>query len=365
MDVLVLKKSIMPTVFAVKDMYQIFIPLDFEAVIMINVDGEMYYDDANGILRSNSFLHKVEIPMRDLDAAKKYTVICRKMIERKPYFPTSEEPFEVEFNFKPVKKGEINIYHISDAHNLEEQPIAAGMYFGDKLDLLILNGDIPNHSGEIENFNSIYRIAFGITKGEIPVVFSKGNHDTRGIHAEEFSQYTPTDSGKPYYTFRLGGLWGLILDCGEDKPDSHEEYGNTICFHNYRLKETQFIKNVIENAGGEYGDDGVEHKIVICHIPFIKQFNPPFNIEEDLYRDWTKMVCENIKPELLIFGHTHKICIHEPKGEFDYYGYQSCTAVVGSAPNMKARTFIGCGITLGDHKPQIIFNDEKLNKVIC
>ncbi len=358
-----LKNAIKPTVFAVRDVYQIFIPLEFEAIITVSVGDEIFYDDSNGILRSNSFLHKVEIPMQVLDSAEEYTVICRKMIERKPYFPTSEEPFEVNFKFRPVKSDNINIYHIADAHNMEEEPINAGKFFGDKLDLLILNGDIPNHSGEIENFNSIYRIAYGVTKGEIPVVFSKGNHDTRGIHAEEFSQYTPTDNGKPYFTFRLGSLWGLVVDCGEDKPDNHEEYGNTVCFHNYRLKETKFIKDVVKNAEKEYLADGVKHRLVICHIPFIKQFNPPFNIEEDLYCDWTKTICENIKPELLLFGHTHKIGIHEPDGDFDYYGYQSCTAVVGSQPNVKAKTFIGCGITLSDDKPKIIFNDEKLNVI--
>lgn len=355
------KNTIKPTVFAVKNMYQIFIPTEFECIIAAKVGDEIYYDDANGILRSNSFLHKVEIPMSALDKAKKYTIVCRKMIERKPYFPTSEEPFSVDFDFRPITSDKINIYHISDAHNMEEAPIAAGKYFGKELDLLVLNGDIPNHSGEIENFNSIYRIAYGVTKGEIPVVFSKGNHDTRGIHAEEFSDYTPTDNGKPYFTFRLGSLWGLVVDCGEDKLDSHEEYGNTICFHNYRLKETKFIKDVINNAETEYLADGIKHKIVICHIPFIKQFSDPFNIEEDLYCEWTKIICENIKPELLLFGHTHKKGIHKPKGEFDYYGYQNCDAVIGSEPHFKENKFIGCGITLDDSEPKIIFNDEKLN----
>lgn len=352
-------KEISPTVFAVGNMYQIFIPLDFEAVISVRVGDKTYYDDSNGILRSNSFMHRVDIPMNELDEVREYTVICRKMIERKPYFPTSEEPTETNFCFRPVSGEKINIYHIADAHNMEREPVSAGGYFGSELDLLILNGDIPNHSGEISNFNSIYRIAHEITKGEIPVVFSRGNHDTRGIHAEEFTQYTPTDNGRPYYTFKLGSLWGMVLDCGEDKEDGHEEYGNTVCFHNYRLKETEFIKK--KAAEGEYAAPDIKHRIIICHIPFIKQNPEPFNIEEELYRQWTQIICETVKPELMLFGHTHKCGIFEPKGEFDYFGYQNCVAVVGSEPDLAKRTFIGCGITLGDGEPKVIFNDEQLN----
>ena len=32
-------------------------------------------------------------------------------------------------------------------------------------------------------------------------------------------------------TFRLGNLWGILLDCGEDKNDDRPEYGGTICCH--------------------------------------------------------------------------------------------------------------------------------------
>lgn len=352
--------KIMPAVFAVGNSYQIFIPLECDAIVSIAVGDDMYYDHSNGIMRSNSLLHRVEIPMDKLDNICEYTVICRKMIDRKPYFPVSEEPICETFKFKPVTGSNIHIYHIADAHNMEEQPIAAGQYFGDELNLLILNGDIPNHSGKIENFNSIYRIAYGITGGNIPVVFSKGNHDTRGIYAEEFDRYTPCDNGRPYYTFRLGSLWGMVLDCGEDKLDTHEEYGNTVCFHGYRLKETEFIQSVIQNSQNEYAAEGVEHRIIVCHIPFTRQFYAPFNIEENIYGEWTRLISDHVKPEIMLFGHTHRYGVYKVGGEYDYYG-QSCPAVIGSQPLFKENGFIGCAVTLSNNEPEVIFNDDKLN----
>lgn len=350
-----------PTVFAIKDTYQIFMPFSCEVIVSVLVGGTEYYDDSNGILRSNTNMHKVEVPMEELDDAGEYTVIYRKMIERKPYFPTSEDPVELTVKFKPVgNKTNVNIYHISDAHNIEEPVIAAGQYFGEDLDLLVLNGDIPNHSGKIENFNTIYKIASAITKGSRPVVFARGNHDTRGIHAEDFGNYTPTYNGKTYYTFRTGSVWGLVIDCGEDKPDTNAEYGHTICFHRFRQKETEFIRKVIANADTEYNAPNVKHKLVISHIPFTHIQKPPFDIEQELYCEWTRLLREEINPELLLYGHMHTTEIWRKGSDKDAYG-QPCHAIVGSKP-IKSENgdhhFVGSGITLGEKKTTVIFNDD-------
>lgn len=346
-----------PSVFAIDGRYQIITPFSCSAIVWIEAGESTYYDDSNGILKSNNFVHKVEIPMEVLDTCKRYTLCYRKMIDRTPYFPVSEDTVKLEYGFRPVTSDKINIYHISDAHNLEEEPIAAGRYFGDDLDLLILNGDIPDHSGDTANFNSIYRICSGITEGGRPIVFSKGNHDTRGIYGEAFCEYTPSDNGKPYYTFRLGSLWGLVLDCGEDKADSHDAYSHTTCFHNYRLKEDRWLEQVIKNK--EYEEEGIKHRIVVSHVPFSYIQKEPFDIEQELYRHWTETVCTNIKPEFLLYGHLHRCEVCQPGSKLDSYGLQTCPAIVGSKPNHKEGIFTGCAITLSDNEPEIIFTSNK------
>ena len=287
------------------------------------------------------------------------------MIDRAPYFPTSEPERSITLSFRPVANGgNVNIYHISDTHNLVKEPVAAGRFFGDDIDLLILNGDIPNHSGDIENFNAICEIASGVTGGHCPAVFARGNHDTRGIHAEDMPNYIPTMNGKTYYTFRVGCIWGLLLDCGEDKPDGNPEYGHTICFHNFRLNETEFIKRVIENAEREYAAEGVKHKLVISHIAFTYIDKYPFDIEQELYGEWARLMREHIKPDLLIFGHHHTVRICPVGSDFDHQG-QPCTAVIGSKPTFADKDkgisdhFIGCGITLMENgKKRVVFNDN-------
>ena len=347
----------MPSVFAVGDEYQIFSVFDCAALVRVRIGGREFCDDSNGVLRSNTKIHRVCVPMELLDEAREYTLAYNVVIERKPYFPTSEEEKTVTVKFRPVTSGRINVYHICDTHNMVDEPIRCGQYFGKRTDLLVLNGDIPNHSGDLKYFNSIYQIAAGVTGGECPCVFSKGNHDTRGIHAEEIGQYTPTDNGRTYYTFRVGSLWGLVLDCGEDKDDGHPEYGGTVCFHSFRMKETDFIRRVIKKS--EYEDDGIEYRLVICHVPFTMDFKEPFNIERELFTEWAALIKENIKPSLMLCGHTHLPYISPVGGECDNRG-QPCTLIVGGAPgkNGDKRTCTGCALTLDGNRARVVFNND-------
>ena len=357
--------AVAPTVFAVGNKYNIFVPFSDEVIMWVRVGDKTYYDHCNGILRSNTRMHRVELPMSALDEAREYTVVYRKMIDRTPYFPKSEDERSLTVSFRPVKEcGDITVYHIADAHNLTDEPIAAGRYFGEDIDLLVLNGDIPNHSGRIENFNAICEIAVGVTGGHCPCVFARGNHDTRGIYAEDMPHYIPTLNGNTYYTFRVGPVWGLLLDCGEDKTDDHEEYGGTVCFHHFRETETDFIKEVIENADREYNAPGVKHKLVISHVAFTHICKPPFDIEQELYGEWSRLMREYIKPDLLLYGHHHVVDISPVGSQFDHQG-QACTAVIGSKPIFgkdAPNGFIGAAIVLReDGKKRIVFNDDKGN----
>ncbi|MBE6600152.1 MAG: metallophosphoesterase [Ruminococcaceae bacterium] len=336
-----------PIVYAVKDTYQIIVPVSCETVMWVKVGDRCFYDDSNGILRSASSTHKITVPQQLLNKEKKYTVCYRIIYERRPYDTDAGDVMYYESDFRPVENTPVHIYHIADAHNNVGQPVAAGSYFGDKLDLLILNGDIPNHSGDIKYFTAIHEIAARLTNGEIPVVFSRGNHDTRGIFAEKIEEHTPTDSGRSYYTFRLGHIWGIVLDCGEDKCDNDPAYGHTICCSDFRQRQTEYIKSVIANCKSEYEAEGVENRIVVCHVPFTEKFEYPFDIENDTYTEWARLLREHVHPQLMLCGHTHNAYISRVGGEKDDKG-QPCTVIVASKTNKKdpEALFYGGAITL-------------------
>lgn len=345
-----------PVIYAVSGEYQIFVPVSKPTVMWVEIDGKAYYDDSNGILRSDVAVHKMHVPCEVLDRAKKYTVCYRVIIERKPYYSEATDILRYESEFRPVSGDKIRLYQIADAHNRVEEPIACAQKSGEGLDLLILNGDIPNHSGDVKYFDAIHEIAAGITRGEIPVVFSRGNHDMRGVAAEKLEYYTPTDCGRSYFTFRLGRLWGIVLDAAEDKPDSHIAYGNMNCCHDFRLRETEFIRDVIRRADTEYLADGVEWRIVISHNPFAHTPPEPFNIEAELFGEWAELLRKNVKPHLMLSGHVHD-CYVTRRGEVCDDKGIPCPVVVGS--RVTEEEYICTRVEISEEKADIFFTDPE------
>lgn len=323
-----------PTVFAVEDSYKIVLPVKSAMLFWVEVGGKKYFDHSCGILKSESLIHTVEVPMKELNKAKKYTVTYRKIVDRKPYFPETEEEVSTVYKFRPVKRGKpIRLYHVADTHGKIDEPIAAAKkFYKEGLDLLVLNGDIASFNSGVEDICVAYQIASGITEGSCPCVFSRGNHDLRGSFAEHLAEYTPTYMGLTYYTFHLGDLWGLVLDCAEDKTDDHLEYGHTICCHDYRLLETEFLKKVVKSK--KFAAKSVRYKMVISHVPFtIRNLsdNGIFDIENEIYDEWTTLLNE-LDPDLQLCGHLHvcKTCL--PQGDKGSR-HQKFPVVVGAKPN--------------------------------
>ncbi len=348
-----------PAVFAVDKYYQIAVAVTAPSLMWVEIklksgETKSFYDHSNGIMKSILPLHRVKIPMEMLDKAGAYTVCIRPLVERKPYFTETLDVFRYEYSFRPVPENDAKAYCISDAHNHIETPIKAAKAYGD-FDFLILNGDVIDHSGDPSKFDNIYEITSRLLKGERPAVFSRGNHDMRGNFAESFADYTPSHNGKTYYTFRLGSIYGIILDTGEDKPDESREYGHTVCCHEFRLEETDYLNELIEK--GEYNSPDIKHVVVIAHNPFTERLKPPFDIEEDIFRNWAKLLSEHVKPELFIAGHTHRPGVFMPGCEVDHYG-QPCPVVVSSTVEYATGYFVGCGIRFGDPEREVVFTDS-------
>lgn len=333
-----------PAVFAVGSSYEIMVPVTEPSLFWVEIDGKCFYDEQNGIMRSLCTTHRVRVPADLLEQAKEYTVCERAMLDRKPYFPVTADTVKTTFSFQPLPENNIRIYHIADTHNKSQAPVSAAKKFG-QIDLLVLNGDIPNDSGNIANFDTIYQIAEAVTGGRIPIVFARGNHDLRGYYAEQIADYIPAQNGNTYYSFRVGSVWGLVLDCGEDKDDTHPEYGLTVACHQFRERQTTFIEALIANSETEYAADGVKHKLIVSHNPFTYQLDPPFNIEKALYTRWAKLIKEHIVPDLMLCGHLHRTAVVEVGSEMDNLG-QPCKMVIGS--DVGSSNHIGCGIVLGE-----------------
>jgi len=351
-----------PTVCAVGNEYQIIVPVKFNMLFSVRVGSKEYYNHSNGIKISTTKLQRVKVPMEELDREKKYTVVVRKMIKRKPYRSiTAAKEICIDYDFRPIEKTEdINIYQIADSHGFIEESTKAAFNFKKDIDLLILNGDVANASETFDEIITCYKIASNVTEGSVPCIISRGNHDLRGRYAEVLVDHMPNRNGNSYYTFRVGCIWGILVDCGEDKIDAHEEYGRTICCHEYRQDVTDYINKIIKSE--EYKNDGIKYRLVLSHVPFSYRCQAPFDIESDTYTQWCRLLKENIEPDLLIAGHLHVCAVSDFGGKYDTYG-QPCPVIIGSALNKNKGTeksveYTGVGVVLNKEKAEVTFTSN-------
>ena len=96
-------------------------------------------------------------------------------------------------------------------------------------------------------------------------------------------------------------------------------------------------------------------RLVICHVPFTQKDKPPFDIEQELYRQWATLLAD-VKPHLMICGHTHVAQLRRPGCKEDDYG-QPCPVVVASGYDDKSLV-TGCGFVFKEDEIEITFTDS-------
>ena len=118
----------------------------------------------------------------------------------------------------------------------------------DKTDLLFFNGDMTSSiQSESQLFGDFLDKTIEIFVKETPFYYSRGNHETRGSFATTFPHYFPTPTGQLYYMFKQGPVCFVVLDCGEDKPDSDLEYSSIVAFDNYRTIQSQWLEEAVND----------------------------------------------------------------------------------------------------------------------
>lgn len=348
--------NITPTVFAVGKEYQIMFYTPRPAYVWVRVGERIFDDAACGAMRSTPGMRRITVPMSLLDEAGAYTVCVKNIGSRDAYFTKQLAVAERTYEFVPVPGDRsLRAYSIGDAHGESDRPSRAAGAFGD-FDFLIINGDVQNDSSREQDFVNMYDISAKLTGGSKPVIYSRGNHENRGAAAEFLPSYMPLRDGTTYYSFRLGNVWGLVLDCGEDKVDAHPEYGGSVRFHRYRLDETEYMEKIIADAENEYGESGVEHRIVIVHNPFPFQEGEPFNIEEEIYRNWCSLLRDKMHIDLIIAAHVHDYYFIRPGEENDHLGTPCPLAI---ASERRSDYYGGGGFIFGDDGIRVQYTTSK------
>ncbi len=300
-----------PTVFVVEDEYQIVWTTSIDSTGIVKIGDDTYVDTYSGSADSFTKVHKVSVPMSVLDSAGAYEIESTNYIYRGPYSGLAGRTVTESHTFRPVDLTDgIQIYTIADAHEYVGAASKTGTYFGDDLDLLVMDGDIASFLEEESDIKMIHKIAYNITQGSRPVVYARGNHEVKGEWADELYKYVGSKNESFYFTFNLSGIFGIVLDLGEDHPDDWWEFYGTAYFTEYRNEQTAFLNDIL--ASGEYNDPSVLFRLVVCHMPITNVYSDTSDFGSGTYfletikNDWTDLL-NDMDVDLLLSGHTHQL----------------------------------------------------------
>lgn len=318
-----------PVVYAVEDTYQVVFTSRAKGTAWVVVNGKEYSDTYAGYRQTESKVHKITIPMEELDTAGEYTIYTKSMLLRGPYCSLQGTTLSKTYHWRGVNAEDgLNYYVISDVHHADNGPLNAATYYGDTLDFLINCGDNVNWIDRDADLTEALQLFGNITNGEVPVVYARGNHETKGVLADELYNYVGSINQKFYYTFRLKNVWGIVLDIGEDHGDNYIEYYGAAKFDEYRAEQTEFLDTVLANAETEFDAPGVDYRIAVCHIPINIKYN---NDHAAQYKDEWLVRLNQMKLTMLYGGHVHELFYIEPSFEagskltqcFEYSGKET------------------------------------------
>ena len=178
----------------------------------------------------------------------------------------SQKPYAIRT--MDAKKADCTFTMVNDIHGRDSMMLALTKGLKEqKPDFVVFNGDMVSFMGSTEDIETGFMTRATETFAtDIPLVYVRGNHETRGPGFSEYLNLFPTPTTTPYFTFRQGPVAFVVLDSGEDKPDSDIEYGGTAAYDAYREKMAEWLKEAVKSE--EFRSAPV--KIALLHIPFDK-----------------------------------------------------------------------------------------------
>jgi len=172
----------------------------------------------------------------------------------------------------------------------------------DDIDFVVSNGDfVSDIDYEKDLFDGGLDTCVEIFAREKPLFVVRGNHETRGSMAHELKNYFHFPQNKYYYTFSSGNTLFIVLDGGEDKPDSDIEYSELVDFDSYRTKEAKWLSKVTESEEFKRA----ENVIVFNHIPPFVKGKSAWHGDIEI-KDKFVPILNRAGIDLMICGHTHR-----------------------------------------------------------
>lgn len=200
------------------------------------------YAQNHGRMITDRFIHCIEVPYEHLNN-NSYTIGGTKVTGDYSYGSKLGKTAEKgPYSFSCPESEKQKYLVVSDWHTYMKEAYSAISYIGD-YDAVLLMGD-PAAGMDFEEEAVKFIVQFGgkLTEGTKPIIYARGNHETRGRFAPYLPEYLGYD--ELYYTVDRGEYSFIVLDSGEDKEDSHIEYGGLDVYAENRAEMVEWLEEI-------------------------------------------------------------------------------------------------------------------------
>jgi predicted phosphodiesterase len=319
--------------------------------------GQKAHASTDGLIDANSRVHRVTLPALKPDTAYYYRIVARPILQFQAYEveygrTQTSEVYRFKTLSNTAKK--IRFACLNDVHN--NIPVLRRLMdvVGDKPEMFFLNGDIVNDPPSEELIVAKFLGPYGeLFAHERPFVYVRGNHETRGAFARMLKNYLALPDDKYYFSFDHGPVHFTILDTGEDKADSNEEYSGLVDFDAYREVQRQWLREEVETPAFK----NAPFRVLMTHMPFFGSSCGGYG-PTACRKSWADIL-NDAHIDMHFCGHTHRPTIVEPRSRAHDF-----PIVIGGGPKRDNATVIMAQATESTLTADILdINGKKLQSV--
>lgn len=287
---------------------------------------------SEGLVDAYNRVHEIVLTGLQPGRSYNYRVVSKDILEFKPYQLTYGDTIKSDdYSFSTIHPGakEVSWLIFNDIH---DRP-ASFQHLMDHnkdfpYDFVFLNGDMFDYQTDeqqiIDHLLTPCTACFATGK---PMMFVRGNHETRGQYARNLKDYF-TNPGGQYFSFEWGPVFAMALDTGEDKPDDAPVYAGIVDFDRYRVQQAAWLEQQLQSKACRKA----KYRVVMMHIPphYSGDWHGTLHC-----RELFSPLFDKYKVDIVISGHTHKYGVHPPVA-----GTHQYPLIIGGGPKDGTRTLI-------------------------
>ena len=304
-----------------------------------------YFNVTNGV-KNTSLIHAVKLTGLTPGTKYRYRVYSQEVLEHQSWEiiygrVAATSVYQVNpltFKTNDRNKPETSFIMVNDIHGRSDDiPQLLKVAGYENTDMVIFNGDMVSQlTDEASLFSGFMDAAVTTFAKEIPMYYARGNHETRGSFATSFQHYFSPKEPNLYYLVRQGPVCFVMLDCGEDKPDSDIEYSGITDYDNYRTEQAIWLREAIKSK------DYIEAKfrVVIIHMPPVTG-RALWHGQKEVMEKFVPIL-NDAKVDVVLSGHTHRNSTHQADSNVKFPGVVNAhnTVLKGTAKNNKLELVI-------------------------